>query len=554
MTPLSSLRSDPGLSADPFLILIVDDNPNNLFTLRALLKRLPDSEVIEAPSGEAALGQVLERRVNLILLDVQMPGMDGFETARLLQMTERTRTIPIIFVTAVFKADEFSRRGFDLGAVDYLTKPIDDHLLLNRIRLYQGLHRRERQLTSLVEQLRQQERALSIAKDAAEAANRAKSTFLANMSHELRTPMNAIMGMMALARRRVDDPKVQDQLDKAKAGADRLLSIINDILDLSKIEAEHLTLEENEFTLATLLDNQRSLIGDKVAEKGLRFAIELPPALDPLLLQGDALRLGQILLNLSSNALKFTEHGSIVLRVRLVEDYPVAVLLRFEIQDTGIGIAPQDQQRLFAAFEQADGSTTRKYGGTGLGLAISKRLAHMMGGEIGVDSQPGAGSTFWFTVRLGKSMSVAEAPVPTQMQETAEVRLQREFAGTRILLAEDEPVSQEVSLGLLEEVGLAVDLAEDGEIALALARRHPYALILMDMQMPHLNGVDATQAIRADSLNRSTPILAMTANAFDEDRQICLEAGMNDHIGKPVDPDVLFETLLHWLTQPPQAR
>jgi CheY-like chemotaxis protein/two-component sensor histidine kinase len=374
------------------------------------------------------------------------------------------------------------------------------------------------------------------------------------MSHELRTPMNAIMGMMALARRRVDDPKVQDQLDKAKAGADRLLSIINDILDLSKIEAEHLTLEENEFTLATLLDNQRSLIGDKVAEKGLRFAIELPPALDPLLLQGDALRLGQILLNLSSNALKFTEHGSIVLRVRLVEDYPVAVLLRFEIQDTGIGIAPQDQQRLFAAFEQADGSTTRKYGGTGLGLAISKRLAQMMGGEIGVDSQPGAGSTFWFTVRLGKSMSVAEAPVPTQMQETAEVRLQREFAGTRILLAEDEPVSQEVALGLLEEVGLAVDLAEDGEIALALARRHPYALILMDMQMPHLNGVDATQAIRADSLNRSTPILAMTANAFDEDRQICLEAGMNDHIGKPVDPDVLFETLLHWLTQPPQAR
>lgn len=369
------------------------------------------------------------------------------------------------------------------------------------------------------------------------------------MSHELRTPMNAIMGMTHLAQRRAEDPKLLEQLGKIDNASHHLLAIINDILDISKIEADRLILEQAEFKLGVILENLISLIGNKVAEKRLQFRIEQDPALAGMSLRGDPLRLGQILLNLSGNALKFTDHGSITVRSKLIAEGPEDILLRLEVEDTGIGITTEDQQRLFTAFEQADGSMTRKYGGTGLGLAISKRLVTLMGGEIGVVSQPGNGSTFWFTARLGKAGD-AVVPEPKIETLTAEARLTARFAGTRILLAEDEPINQEVSRSMLENAGLHVDLAEDGAQAVEMAKLNRYALILMDMQMPYLNGVDATKAIRALPEHATTPILAMTANAFDEDRQVCLNAGMNDHISKPVEPESLFETLLKWLSRP----
>jgi PAS domain S-box-containing protein len=407
------------------------------------------------------------------------------------------------------------------------------------------LQRYRNHLEELVEE---RTTALSIAKEAAEAANRAKSTFLANMSHELRTPMNGIMGMTSLALRRATDAKQADQLSKVTQASHRLLGIINDILDISKIEAERLSLEKINFKLGSVLENTKSLISTKSLEKGLQLLIEIAPDLANQPLLGDPLRLGQVLLNLTGNALKFTAEGSITVRVLRVEEQPAHVLLRFTVQDTGIGIAAEDQIRLFTAFEQADGSTTRKYGGTGLGLAISKRLTQMMGGQIGVESRVGTGSVFWFTVRLDKDPLNNE-----QTQEvfalSAEEQLKIRYSGARILLVEDEPVNQEVSQGLLEEVNLQVDLAEDGVEALEMAGRIDYALILMDMQMPRMNGIEATQAIRRLSGRQQTPILAMTANAFDEDRQRCLKAGMNDHIAKPVDSEVLFETLLKWLNK-----
>ena len=367
------------------------------------------------------------------------------------------------------------------------------------------------------------------------------------MSHELRTPMNGVMGMIDMARRRMTDPTGLNQLDKAKTAASNLLGVLNDILDISKIEARRMVLEEAPMQLADGVENIVGTLGHKAADKGINLVVDLPADLASAPINGDPLRLGQILFNLVGNAIKFTEQGSVTLRARSVGETPETVQVRFEVADTGIGIETEAQTRLFQSFEQADNSMTRKYGGTGLGLAISKRLVQLMGGEIGVESTPGQGSTFWFVVPLKKREAHTVTPAPTCSARTAEQRLQDEYAGTRILLAEDEPITQEISRGLLEDVRLQVDIAENGQQALALARQNRYALILMDMQMPVMNGVKATQVIRADSLNQTTPILAMTANAFDEDRAVCLAAGMNDHIAKPVDPERLFEALLVWL-------
>ena len=391
---------------------------------------------------------------------------------------------------------------------------------------------------------------LATAKDAAETANRAKTAFLANMSHELRTPMNGIMGMISLATRRMTNTEGLEQLAKAKLSAERLLALLNDILDLSKIEAERLQLEDAPLRLTDNVAHILSLLGSTASAKGLRLAVDLPESIATQPLRGDPLRLGQILLNLVGNAVKFTQHGEVMLRIRQIGESNDAIQLRFEITDTGIGIDPAAQTRLFQSFEQADNSMTRKYGGTGLGLAICKRLVQLMRGEIGVLSSPGAGSTFWFTVMLKKREGDADNQQACPILRSAEEHLQMDFAGTRILLAEDEPITQEISRCLLEEVELVVDVAENGQQALVLARQHRYALILMDMQMPLLNGLEATKAIRADSLNQGTPILAMTANAFDEDRAACFAAGMNEHISKPVDPDKLYETLLTWLSNP----
>lgn len=403
---------------------------------------------------------------------------------------------------------------------------------------------------NLETQVKQRTADLEVAKEAAEAASRAKSAFLSMASHELRTPMNGIMGTIGLAMRRTTDPVLLDYLGKADRASRQLLGIINDVLDISRIESERLTLASGPFTIREIIAHIRDAQEGMAQAKQLALSFQVDEALSRRSFVGDPMRITQVLMNLVGNAIKFTPSGSVSVAVTAsAASRPENTRLHIAVTDTGIGIAPADHERIFKAFEQVDATTTRRFGGTGLGLSLCRQLVEAMGGSIGLQSQAGAGSTFWFEIEVQPDTR-AEIEPPAE-DGPAESRLRHQFTGRRVLLTEDEPVNREIIEILLRDAGLSVTSAEDGRAALAEAAAGTFDLILMDMNMPHMNGLAATREIRRLPAHRQTPILALTANAFAEDRAACLAAGMNDHLGKPVTPEALYQALLKWL--PPAA-
>ncbi len=518
--------------ADPFVILVVDDHAANRFTLRTLLGRLADCRILEAASGEEALIRTLEEEIHLILLDVQMPGMDGFETARHLQMTERTRHIPVVFVTAVFKAEEFVREGYATGAVDYLTKPIDDNLMLNRVRLYQRIHQRERELHERLAELRRNQRELIAAREAAESANRAKSLFLANMSHELRTPLNAILGFAQILERDRRIPEDQrGNLQTINRSGRHLLALINDVLEISRIEAGRIELQQEPFALPETIAAIEEMVRHRAEGRGLHLTVTQSAGLPPYVL-GDASRLRQVLINLLGNAVKYTDGGEVTLRV-----FPDGDAIRFEVADTGPGITPEEQGRIFQAFYQtAEGAA--KGEGTGLGLAISRELVRLMGGNLQVTSRPGEGSTFHFALPL-RATSAPAAAVP----QGRVIGLEPGQPPVRILVAEDDAGSRALIAHLLEEAGLGVLTVADGRQAVEAYQRWRPHLIWMDMRMPIEDGYQATRDIRALPGGAEVRIAALTASAFREDREAILAAGCDEMVTKPLEETQLFEVM-----------
>jgi signal transduction histidine kinase len=515
-------------------ILIVDDDHGKLMAIEAVLQSLGQT-IVSVTSGEEALRRLLVEDYAVILLDVNMPGLDGFETAEFIRQRSRSEHTPIIFLTA-HADDAFADRGYALGAVDYLLMPATPEMLRAKVGVFVDLFQKSEQVRLQAEQRVQlaQEQAARVE---AERASVAKSQFLTNISHELRTPMTAIIGMTDLSLMEPLSPNVREYLGAVQTNAHLLLELLNEILDLSKLEAGTLTLESAPLQLRKILGELKHSFSHRADQKGLKLEVIVDPGV-PNHLIGDSLRLRQVVINLLTNAIKFTERGRVTLDVRIESACDREAWIKFTVSDTGIGISSADQERIFAPFTQVDASTRRRRDGAGLGLAISADLIRAMGGSRAVRSELRKGSEFSFIIPLLIDRSkLDKVPHQAPLGEQPSIDLFEEKSAKspiRILLAEDTPTNQLLVRHALTKRGHQVVVAGDGRTAVDLARRGRYDVVLMDLQMPDMDGFEATAAIRRLP-GEQPPIIALTAHTMVGDRERCLSAGMQNYLSKPID-------------------
>ncbi len=498
-----------------------------------------------------AASRVLAQLVLLNVVSAQAASIDGHET-----VIETRKFVYIIFpIVALFgviatfflSRNIIKQLGIDPKQLVEKTKRVTegDYNIDDgspRIGVYGDL-------LFMVETLKAKIDEAEIAQLNAEESSKAKSEFLANMSHEIRTPLNGVLGLLHLLSNTKLTTQQNDYLQKALHSAKNLLRVISDILDFSKIEAGKLVIERTPFTIREIVEDIQALYDHKVAEKNLTAKVVIEPDLIETKFIGDSFRLRQVLFNLASNALKFTQKGGVELHVEKIEEKDGEVLLSFAVKDSGIGLTPEQKDRLFSSFTQADNSVTRKYGGTGLGLAISKHIVELMHGKIWVESEYGKGSTFYFTARFeifDQNNKEHLAMLPKQNKKTAPVK---EYAprDELILLVEDNPINQMVAKGLLKKMGFKIEVAENGQEALDMLEKKQYDLVLMDIQMPVMDGLTATSRIRKQDRFANLPVIAMSAHAMSGDKDISLAHGMNDHVTKPISPEILYDTIITWL-------
>jgi len=525
-------------------IIAVDDNVENLTALKNTLKDIYDLYPI--PSA-AKMFKLLEHiRPDLILLDVEMPEMNGYEAAKKLKKYNQYLEIPIIFLTSM--SDERSELvGLSLGAIDYIHKPFVAPLLLQRIKTHLSIIEQEREIKYLLELKTKEVSLREAAEQEAENASRAKGEFLSHMSHEIRSPLNAVIGMINIATDENDIDSIKLYLGKADNAAKHVLGVINDILDMSKIESNKLDLSYSEFDFGKMMTNIVDVTGIRAQEKHQQIVVKMNPNI-PSLVISDELRLAQVITNLMTNAIKFTpENGKVTLSAEKLDEKDGEITIRIEVADSGIGISPEQQKKLFQAYNQADSSITSKFGGTGLGLVITKRIIELMQGTIWIESELGKGAKFIFTIKVKpgppQAAGITASAGASERIKASDLHLQ----GYTILAAEDMDFNREVLAKYLEKTGVTIDFAENGKICVDKFKKNPdkYCLIFMDINMPEMTGDEATKVIRALDMKKAKeiPIVAMTADVFKEDVEKCLSIGMNDHISKPIVPKIVYAKL-----------
>ena len=545
---------------NPVKILLVDDRAENLFALEVILSN-ENYLCVKARSGNEALKILLhEQDFAIILMDVQMPDMDGFETAELIRETEKLKHVPIIFLTASMDSPLHIFKGYRAGAVDYMIKPFSPEILKAKVAVFVDLHKKNHELLIRAQQVKtlnsditeriRFEKELIEAKSKAESATRiaedamkAKQQFLSNMSHEIRTPMNAIIGFTRVVLKTNLSEKQKEYLHAIKTSGDALIVLIDDILDLAKVDAGKMTFEQTPFKMTESISSIIQVFGTKIQENNLEFSKEYDNNI-PEVLIGDPARLHQIILNLVSNAVKFTAKGKITLGIRLLNEDKERVIIGFTVTDTGIGIAENKIDHIFENFQQASTGTTRLYGGTGLGLAIVRQLVERQGGSVRVKSKIDVGSVFNFSLSFQKTEAKAELETDVDSyQHNTRIK------NIKVLVVEDNGINQLLMETLLDNFGFEHDIATNGKIAIEKLQSKSYDIILMDLQMPEMNGVDTTDYIR-NKMNSKIPIIAITANVTTVDLAKCKAIGMNDYLAKPFDEQLLYAKIIGLVKKP----